>query len=67
LHSTNAAFNFCIKKLFADIWEREEVDTTRIYSLQILGDVWKEALIDIVGDERSEWGKTFHECEKDFE
>jgi hypothetical protein len=67
LHATNAALNLCIKKLFADVWESEEMDTPRICSLQVLGDVWEEALIDIVGDEWSERGKTFHDSEKDLE
>jgi hypothetical protein len=67
LHAANAALNLRIKELLADIWEREKVDTTRIRSLQTLGDVWQEALINIVGDEWCKRGKTFHDSKKDFE
>ncbi len=67
LHAANAALNLRIKELLVDIWEREKVDTTRVCSSHILGDVWQEALINVFGDERCERGKTFHNSKKDFD
>jgi hypothetical protein len=43
------------------------VDTARVFSLEVFGDVWQQALIDRVCDERCEWSESLDEGEENFE
>lgn len=43
------------------------MDTFRVFSLQLLWNVWSEVLVDSLGDEGCEGCEAPDECEENFE
>ena len=43
------------------------MDTARVFSLKIFRNVWQQALIDGVCDERCKWSESFDKGKKNFE
>ncbi len=43
------------------------MNTSRVLSLKILRNMWKQTEVDGISDERSEWSEALDQSEKDFE
>jgi hypothetical protein len=61
------AFDILIEKLFTHGGVWKEVHTAVVLGAELFGDVWQEAKIDVVGDERCEWGETTAKSKQDLE
>lgn len=43
------------------------MDAPRIFPLKVIGDMWQQALVDIIGDERCERCEALDKSEKNLE
>ena len=67
LHALESPLDFGVKELLSDLGERQEVNASRVGPLMLLGEVGKQLLVDVVGQERGEWRETPGEGEEDLE